>query len=336
MAAFTFVLSLLVYFESQDPNANIKNVYDGLWYTLITLTTVGYGDYFPVTLGGKITGISIVISSIGVLGYLIGKISNKISEYMTNQKLGLNGTSFENHFVIIGWNSLAHQIADEILKSKNKVGVVTNQKDDIDLIHEAYPEENLFALFADFQHYEGLNKINIEQASKVFVNFGDDTETLVYIINMQKRFPKLKFVVLLNSGELRETFHSIGVDYVISRNEIASKLVASYIFEPDVALFTEDLMSTSISSEDYDLLEFKVIDNNPYLDSDYMEAFIDIKSKYDGVLMGISRTEQGKIRLLKNPSKGTTIQKDDHLILMANGIKKQELEQAFQVIEGRI
>ena len=77
---------------------------------------------------------------------------------------------------------------------------------------------------------------------------------------------------------MRDTFKSIGVENIICRNEITSKLVASYIFEPDAAVFTESLMSTSVSENDYDIIEYKVNEANPYNGSNFIESFIKLKS----------------------------------------------------------
>lgn len=322
----------LVFFEQQAPTGNIKTMADGLWYSLITLTTVGYGDYYPVTTMGKVFALLIILSSIGVLGYLIGRISSAISEYLTRQKMGLNGTDLENHFVIIGWDDFANKIVNEIVKSKNKLAVVTDIKDDIEAIQSIYSGKEMFTLFNDHKDYEGLKNANIENSSNVFVNFNDDTETLVYIINLQKRYPKLDFVVLLNSGDLKETFESIGVKHTIAKNEITSKLVASYLFEPDVAMFTDDLMSTSNNEKDMDLLQFKVVSDNPFKGRSYMDAFVEVKQKYNGVLLGLSRNAT----LIKNPGVEESIHEDDYLVMMANGVSKAQLEKEFRVLEGRV
>lgn len=332
---FFAVVTGLLFFEQQGDDSNIKTFSDALWYTLVTLTTVGYGDFYPTTVGGKLIGIFVVIGSIGVLGYIIGKISGKITEYMEQKKQGHFGTSFTDHFIIIGWDDFGRQVADQIVKSKNRVAIVTNKKDDVDLIAELYPKEYAFTLFTDFHNYQGLEKVNIEKATKTFVNFTDDTETLIYIINLKKHYQNLDFVVMVNSQELKETFNSIGATYIISKNEIASRLVASYIFEPDVATFTEDLMATSITGDDYDILEYRVTESNPFNGKQYMDAFVDLKMKYDCVLMGISKNENNQLVLYKNPGKGMTVNTGDYLIIMSNGVAKKDVEATFGVIEGR-
>lgn len=57
-------------FESQSPDANITDGGDAVWWTFVTITTVGYGDRFPVTMGGRIVGIFVMFSGVGIIGAL--------------------------------------------------------------------------------------------------------------------------------------------------------------------------------------------------------------------------------------------------------------------------
>lgn len=331
---FFGLLYAIVIFEKGDPDANIKTIYDVLWYTVVTLTTVGYGDFYPVTPVGKILGLFIILSSLGLLGYLIGSVTNKIRDYMEKKKEGFYGTSFADHFVIIGWDNFARQVTDQIIHAHNRVAIVTNNKIDIDLIAELYPKESVFCLFTDFNNYEGYQKVNINKAQAVFINFPDDTETLVFLLNMKKHYQNIDFIVSLNKPDLKETFRTIGIEKAISKNEIASKLVASYIFEPDVGKFTEDLISTSVNETDYDIQEYRVVASNPYLNKEYLDAFIDLKKKYNSVLLGISKLQDNKSNLIKNPSTGILIELGDYLVIVSSGISKRELEKDFGVREG--
>ena len=61
---------LVLQFESQSPDANIQTGGDALWWAVVTITTVGYGDRFPITLLGRMTGFTVMVAGIGIIGAL--------------------------------------------------------------------------------------------------------------------------------------------------------------------------------------------------------------------------------------------------------------------------
>jgi voltage-gated potassium channel len=63
-------------FESQSPEAKITTGRDAFWYSIVTITTVGYGDYYPVTPGGRITAMFIMITGVGIIGALASMLAS--------------------------------------------------------------------------------------------------------------------------------------------------------------------------------------------------------------------------------------------------------------------
>jgi len=61
---------LVLQFESSSPDANIVSGGDALWWGMVTITTVGYGDFFPVTLLGRLTGVFVMFAGVGIIGSL--------------------------------------------------------------------------------------------------------------------------------------------------------------------------------------------------------------------------------------------------------------------------
>ena len=64
--------------ESTSPNANITNAADAIWWAYVTITTVGYGDKYPVTNMGRIVGIFVMTAGVGLFGTLSGFLANKL------------------------------------------------------------------------------------------------------------------------------------------------------------------------------------------------------------------------------------------------------------------
>jgi voltage-gated potassium channel len=66
----TVASTLVLQFESYSPDAKITTGRDAFWYSIVTITTVGYGDYYPVTSGGRITAMFIMFAGVGIIGAL--------------------------------------------------------------------------------------------------------------------------------------------------------------------------------------------------------------------------------------------------------------------------
>ena len=64
LAGYFALLILLALAESGHPNASIQSFSDALWYSIVTLSTVGYGDLYPVTAVGKLIGLLFVLLSV--------------------------------------------------------------------------------------------------------------------------------------------------------------------------------------------------------------------------------------------------------------------------------
>ncbi len=333
-AAGVVVYFILIYIisvlESPDPNANIKTFTDALWYSVVTLTTVGYGDYFPVTFGGKILGLFIILGSLGILGYLIGEITYRINTYMEKKKQGFFGTKFEDHYVIIGWSEFARQVANQVYNAGHKIALVTNSKNDLELFNDLYENDNSFALFADYKNMQAYEKVNIIKSKAVFVNFKEDTETLVFVLNIKKAYPGLNIIINCTNPDLKETLENTGVSHVVARHEVASRMVASYLFEPHVAEYTSDLISTSVVEQDQDIQQFKIIDSNPYQGKSYLDAFIQMKKDLNVILIGL--VIDGVLE--KDPADNQTLNVGDYIILISRGNDKIKLEKTFCVKEG--
>ena len=70
-----FASATIVSVESGDPAANIKTAGDALWWSYVTVTTIGYGDYYPVTTTGRLIGVLVMTVGVGVFSILTGYLA---------------------------------------------------------------------------------------------------------------------------------------------------------------------------------------------------------------------------------------------------------------------
>ena len=67
---------LVLQFESKNPDANIQTGWDSFWWAVVTITTVGYGDRYPITVGGRITAMFVMFMGVGIIGALASILSS--------------------------------------------------------------------------------------------------------------------------------------------------------------------------------------------------------------------------------------------------------------------
>jgi voltage-gated potassium channel len=101
-------------FESRSPDANILTGQDAIWYAVVTITTVGYGDRYPVTTGGRITGMFIMITGVGIIGALASILSSVL--------VGSSAAPAEEAAPHAG----APIIEDELVNVKNELASLRN------------------------------------------------------------------------------------------------------------------------------------------------------------------------------------------------------------------
>lgn len=316
---FTAIVMTLHYIESDVAGTKMPTWQDALWYLVATVTTIGYGDVYPVTYWGRTVGFVAMLSSLGVYGFIISQIANFMATLKEQRELGLNGTDFKDHVVIIGWNDFGRSVVGHLVAAGKQVAIITKERSAIDAIREYYNEEQVYTLYTDYSNIEMIEKANIQHASIVFVNLNDDTEKLVYVINLKKHFSNLNYVVTLDNGNLKSTFQNAGVTYTISKNEISAKLLASYIFEPDVALFSEEILAYAHHDEEYDIKEMKVEANNPFVGAFYDKVFFDLKKSCNAILIGLVKGQGADRKFFKNPEGAVKIEAGDYMVMMLNG-----------------
>lgn len=117
LVVYIGLLLLLTFFESASADANITSPVDALWYSLVTMTTVGYGDFFPVTPGGRIVGFVFLLLSIGFLAFLVSALTGMIlSRVLPYGRLYLQKSAF--WYIFDGVNEESRLLAQALLKER--------------------------------------------------------------------------------------------------------------------------------------------------------------------------------------------------------------------------
>ena len=126
MLGLCFILFLV---ESGADEASITTFQDALWYMIVTLTTVGYGDVYPVTLFGKVLGVLFVLGSMGLLGFIIASLARFFNSDML-PLFYLTMNSKEKWYVFSEYNEHTEMLIRDLKKSENGLFICLRNKCD--------------------------------------------------------------------------------------------------------------------------------------------------------------------------------------------------------------
>ena len=118
-------------------NQGFTSLWDTIWWSVVTITTVGYGDKYPVTIGGKMFGILIMALGVATVGIVTGRIAS----FLVNKQIKARGGLIvverrKGHFIICGWKEGLENILENILKVNPKL-----RPSNIVLLNDADPDE---------------------------------------------------------------------------------------------------------------------------------------------------------------------------------------------------
>ena len=164
----------LVYYIERSRNEGFRSLEDGFWWALVTLTTIGYGDRYPITTTGRLVAGIVVLFGMGMVGVATAKIASILVERRIKEGRGLSEThDLTGHFVIMGWKPDMHLLVKEVLAAHPGLNA-----EHLVLINSAGEEANdgLRGQFEGLRYLHGeltdplvLQRANIARAAKVFV-----------------------------------------------------------------------------------------------------------------------------------------------------------------------
>ena len=98
----------LAYFERD------RSIPDALWWATVTLTTVGFGDIFPTSLGGRAVGVVLMFFGIGALGMFTATIAGVFVERRLRKERGLGSYDLKGHIILCEWNDRTREILRDL------------------------------------------------------------------------------------------------------------------------------------------------------------------------------------------------------------------------------
>jgi voltage-gated potassium channel Kch len=324
------VAAILFYFLDGKPGVTPFNAF---YWSIVTISTLGYGDIVPETVAAKLVTIGTLFVQIFLLGYLISVITTTVNEESQRRALGTLGTDMKNHIIVLGFSDVGRAAVRELLLQEQTVAVVTEQADQVAHVRTLGPEHRLFVTYGPPADRDILRRVNITDAHSVVVCTHDDAANMIAALNIRALAPHVRIVVSVSRPELRETLRSTGVTYVASPADMGGRLCAEAAFEPDVAIAMEDITAADVKA---DMQEYLLRDTTPISRQTVGEAEQLVRSSTGCLLVGFARPgAEGEFDTTVNPPADARLQPGDAILVLGTIANTTRFRHWFGVDQGR-
>ncbi len=242
---------------------------DALYWALVTIATVGYGDIVPETPLGRLVASITIIAGIAAFTSLVSVTAERLIEAAQRKREGLIAYKGSGHVVIIGWNPACEAAYNEL---KN-LGIARH----IVLVHDRGPvihDEVTTTVRGDPTRTETLLRASVDKAAMAIVALDDDAKTALTVLAVKALNPRARIVAEALYPEHVDLIHKAGADIVLATRTLGGRLLAAALLEPGAAMFVEDAASAT-----YGKAKFKEIPGERFAGKRFGEVMRMLREK---------------------------------------------------------
>lgn len=296
VAAFLMLVS-----ESHANARQFETFGDAMWWSIVTVATVGYGDKVPITPLGRIVGSVTIISGLILISLFTATISSVFVARKIKESQGLQDIDFTGHILICGWNSHVEEIL-RILNRYSHAGsamkvVLANeaQPELMEVVGEAYSNLDIAFVRGDYSREPVLNRANVKAAQSAIIvpdatsqggQLSDD-KTLLALLTMKSLNPKLKVFAHIVNKENYQHIKRANADDVIVSDEHVGFFLANQILYPGAPQVAMEILDYEHGNDIH-----RVPIPVEFVNKTFGELFIHFKKTRNWILIGIVTEEE--------------------------------------------
>lgn len=287
---------------------------DWIWWSVVTVTTVGYGDVAPSSTGGRLIGVVLMLFGIGVLSLFTATIAGYFVEVKLKKERGMGALLLKDHIIICEWNHRAEAIHSELRSDARSakvpivlLAVIDAKPIDDDLLHFIHGEVT----------EDNLGRANIETARTVII-LGDekldpgarDAKVVLSTLTVEALNPETHTLVEVVREENARHCRRAHADEIIVVNQFSSRLIASAAVDHGISKVMSELLSATYGND------LRRVPVPPALAGcSFLEVFTEMKRSNSSIVLAV----QSDGIVATNPALDSRVEPADHLIVIAPG-----------------
>ena len=301
---------LAIYITEESSNENINNLFDAIYWSFITITTVGYGDISPVTEIGRVISFVIVILGITMISFatsvIVSAFSEKLSE-LKEERVAEYISSSDEFLIICGYGQISKVFLKLLKEDKRKYIILDKNRDKVEeAINDGHD-----AICEDASRYEVLNRLYNENAKITLLALtGSDIENIYISLTAKSVSKDILVIARSSSASLHKKYIRAGADRVVLPTEIASSMMVASILHPTMY----KAINAILNSKDVAKVDEIHISKDSNL---YNKSIKEVNFKsYKLILFGVQNGLNGTFKF--NPSKDYVLKERDIIVLMGH------------------
>lgn len=314
LAIVAYATSGFMYFElAEKPDLGWG---DALWWAVVTMTTVGYGDLFPITLGGRyLIGFPTMLFGISVLGYLLSVVAAYLIEARGKELRGMGRVRFEDHVLIVNYPGVSRMMAViDLLRQDERTRrmPVVLIDDRLDELPPPLAERGVRFISGNPSVDATLERARFRSARYALIMARDphlpesDDRSLAAALTLEKLHAELVTTVECVDPNHAALFRRAGVDNVVCVDQVSTNLLVSETLEAGVMGVVTEITSAAFGQQLY-IVEIEALAER---------TFAGLVAAFDGrgvMVLGMRRRGE----MLLNPPRDAIIEDGDQAVCLA-------------------